>query len=69
MPQDSDRAMMLWDSALREREDERVRERARCEEMVEMEQSDKERARVTFESFRIALVAQAQHCHLLQVPY
>jgi len=61
--------MMLWDSALREREEERERERARWEEMVEIEKTHKESARATFESFHIALVAQAEHCHLLQVPY
>ena len=65
--QDSDRAMTLWDSALREREKVTERERQQWEEMVEMEKAEKESARVTFESFRIALVAQAEHCHLLQV--
>ena len=59
--------MTLWDSALREREKETERERQQWEEMVEMEKAEKESARVTFESFRIALVAQAEHCHLLLV--
>ena len=72
--EDSDRAMALWEEALQKREREAAREREEraievreWEVALERARDECVRQRETYESLRIARVAQTQHQHALQV--